>query len=180
MHARETRVRMFIAQKRVQFLSSGLVDAGTRRRVDLKQTGIEVRWSAISRAGGQLPSVTFNKSKGYLPVTDLIFFRVGLVGIVTRQRAGRLRNRGSIAGRGRSFSLLQNIQNGCGPFQSPIQRVWGLFSRRQSSRGMNLCTHLYIVLRLRMRGALYATPIRLCVMWTDRFRFTSCQALFRT
>jgi hypothetical protein len=45
-----------------------------------------------------------------------------------------------------------------GSTQPPIQWVPGLFSWRQSGQGMKLTTHLHLVLRLRMLGAIPPLP----------------------
>jgi len=66
-----------------------------------------------------------------------------------------------------------------GPTQPPIQWVPGILSRGYSGRGVKLTTHLHLVLRLRMRGAIPPLPhMSQCLMaWClvkhrDNFTFT--------
>jgi hypothetical protein len=51
------------------------------------------------------------------------------------------------------------------PIQPPIQSVLGVFPRGQSDRGVKLTTHLHLVSRLKMRGAILPLPQYVFMAW---------------
>jgi len=57
-----------------------------------------------------------------------------------------------------NFSLHHRVQTGSGPTQSSIQWVPGLFPWGKSAGGVKLTTHLCLMPRLRMRGAISTRP----------------------
>jgi hypothetical protein len=62
------------------------------------------------------------------------------------------------------FSFLNCPDQLWGPMQSPIQQVLGSFPG-VSSQGMMLTTHLQIVLRLSMSGAIPLLPVCAFMAW---------------
>jgi hypothetical protein len=79
-----------------------------------------------------------------------IWVRVGptrdsLVGTVTRPRAGRPTNRGTISVRGRDYSLLLRLHtdSGAHPFSYPVS-TWGPFPRRWNDRVVK-CVLLFLL-----------------------------------
>jgi len=65
-----------------------------------------------------------------------------------------------------NFSLLHRFQIGSGAFLASIQRVPGVLSR-ESGLGVKLTTHLLLVLRSRMHGAItqHAPTQDVFMMW---------------
>jgi hypothetical protein len=60
-------------------------------------------------------------------------------------------------------SILHSVYTGCGSHPE----LWGLFPRGQSSQRVNLTTHLHLVPKLRMCGAMSHFPMRLHGMILD-------------
>jgi hypothetical protein len=76
-----------------------------------------------------------------------------------------------------NFSLHHRVQNGSGTPQPPIQWVPGALSLGYSGRGMKLTTHIHLVPRSRMRGAIPPLPQYAFMAWClvkhrDKFTFT--------
>ena len=86
------------------------------------------------------------------------------VSILTRLRDGKPRNRKAILGIGDGFCLLQRVQAGCGAHSALIKWVTGAYIRMD----VNLITHLHIVARLRMCGAI----LPLCFHVREQDTFT--------
>jgi hypothetical protein len=81
------------------------------------------------------------------------------VGLVVTLQARQLRNCGLIPGGGRRFFLsTRKSRRILRPMKLPIQCVPGALPLRQSSRGIKLTTHLHLVLRLRISGAVALCP----------------------
>jgi len=73
---------------------------------------------------------------------------------VFRLQNGKPRNRDAILGMGDGFYLLQRVQAGCGAHSALIEWAMGAYRLL----GLNLITHLHIVARLRMCGAIQPLP----------------------
>ena len=65
---------------------------------------------------------------------------------------------GLIPGRGKIFSLLLKFQTGSGATQSPIEWVPGSFPPGLKGPCLKLIPHLYLILKLRMSGAITPPP----------------------
>jgi len=66
----------------------------------------------------------------------------------------------SILGRNRDFSLLSKCPyRHLAPAHPPV--TWDFFFRGLNNGDVKLSTPLYLVCRLRMRGAIHSLPIRL-------------------
>jgi len=66
----------------------------------------------------------------------------------------------------RDFSLLQYVQTGCGTHPASYSVGTVVLSQGSSSRGVNLNTHLHLVSRLRVDGAIPPLPLYHHVPWT--------------
>ena len=61
------------------------------------------------------------------------------------------------------FFLLQYVRKGSGSSPTSFPWGWGLFMRRESGRGVKMTTHLHLVPKLGMRGAVL--PLSFVFVW---------------
>jgi hypothetical protein len=70
--------------------------------------------------------------------------------------------------RSRGSSCLQNVQTGSGPTQASSQRVTGAVDVGYSDLRVKMTTHLQLVSRIRMHGAMFSIPIHVPLSRKDR------------
>ena len=87
---------------------------------------------------------------------------------------------------GKSLSVLQNVHTGSGAHPASYSMITGaLFGGGWNCRSLKLTTHLHLVPRLRMSGAIPLLPLYAFVAWTGKalpfylsiFRLTLLQLL---
>ena len=66
----------------------------------------------------------------------------------------------------RDFSLFRNVWTASGAIQFPLRWVLVLFLRWWSGRGVDLTTHIHLVPRLRISGAIPLHPLYAFMVWT--------------
>jgi len=102
--------------------------------------------------------------------------------IVTRQQRGRPRNPGSIPGTVNTYLLPELPDRLWGPSSLLSSRYRGLVPRTNIEGAVKSTTHLHLLLRLRISGAIFHSPIwlhgvhtnnSLCFKWTYTVGFTS-------
>jgi len=96
-------------------------------------------------------------------VNRFVLFEDSSVAIAIPPRGVRPRNRGSVLVRGKRLRLKAS-RSALGPTQAPVQSVLGAPSLGERSRCVKPFTHLHLVSKLRMNGAvhlrlLYRLPI---------------------
>jgi hypothetical protein len=79
-----------------------------------------------------------------------------------RHKSGRLYHVGEI-----NFSLLQNLQTDSGAQPAAYLMSIGFLSRNQTDRDIKLTTHLHLVPRLRISGAMPLLPLYTFMAWTE-------------
>ena len=81
-----------------------------------------------------------------------------IVSVVTGLQAGWLRNHGSIPGRDKRFFSSNRTDQLWGPPNLLINEKQGLLPQSKVARGMKLTSHLQVVPRVRMCGAVLLLP----------------------
>jgi hypothetical protein len=66
----------------------------------------------------------------------------------------------------RDFSLLQNVHTSSGVHPASSSVGSRVLSKGKNSQGMKLTTHLYLVLMLRISGAILLLPMLAFMVWT--------------
>ena len=103
-------------------------------------------------------TLELNESKphshtSYRSMLALLHAGFAYYGIWTKVRPGRSGVR--IPTGSRHFSLLQNVQNGSGTQTASCTTGTGVLSQKKSDRGVKLTSHLLLVLKLGMSGAIH-------------------------
>jgi hypothetical protein len=89
-----------------------------------------------------------------------------------KQQRGRDNNwvtgwtgQGSNPSRGKRSSPKSSRQ-ALGPTQNPVQWVTGFFPQRLSGQGVKLTTHLHLMAKFKMSGAIPLLPLYVVMAWT--------------